>query len=312
MAQTIGKIGLVGAGAVGGFYGLMLRQAGEDVHFLLRSNFEKVKKDGFSLIHHLPERKVEEIKNIPIYEDTPSIGVCDWVIIATKANANDQVIKLVRPLVDENTSILTLQNGMGNVENIARAFGEERVILGGLCFTCINRTTPNTIESILPGYVQFGQYGSILSNKAVSLVDIFEQSGVKVSRAESLPEVLWRKLCWNVPFNGLSIVGGGITTDQILTDQDLRKRAGQLMNEIQAGAKSQGIIIEDQFLDKQFYLTEPMGAYKPSSLIDYLAGKPVEVEAIFGEALRRGQEKGVEMPELCNLYKELIELTSIH
>ena len=309
MPQSIGKIGLVGVGAVGGFYGLMLHQTGENIHFHLRSNFEKVKVDGFSLVHHLPEWKEEEVENVQIYKDTSSVGICDWIIIASKATANDQIMDLIKPMVDKQTSFLTLQNGMGNVENIANAYGGERVILGGLCFTCINRTEPTRIESLLPGYVQFGQYGGLISEKGGRLIDAFENAGVKVRRAESLDEALWRKLCWNVPFNGLSIAGGGITTDLILSSQVLRERAHQLMIEIQAGAKAHGIIIEDHFLEKQFQLTEPMGAYKPSSLIDYLSRKPVEVEAMFGEALNRGQSKGIEMVELSKLYSELLELT---
>ena len=309
MPPPIGKIGLVGVGAVGGFYGLMLHQAGEDVHLHLRSNFDKVKEGGFSLVHHLPKWKEEEVKSVPIYKDTSSIGICDWIIIASKATANDQIIDLIRPMVDEKTSFLTLQNGMGNVENIAEAFRGERVILGGLCFTCINRTEPNRIESLLPGYVQFGQHGGLLSETGGRLIDAFENAGVKVRRAESLDEALWRKVCWNVPFNGLSITSGGITTDLILSNEVLRERAHRLMIEIQEGAQAYGIMIEDGFIEKQFQLTEAMGAYKPSSLIDYLAGKQVEVEAIFGKALHRGQSKGAEMKELSKLYRELLDLT---
>ena len=100
--------------------------------------------------------------------------------------------------------------------------------------------------------------------------------------SESLDQALWRKLCWNVPFNGLSIAGGGITTDGILADPVLVERANKLMLEIQAAAKAYGIEIEDAFLDRQFELTKPMGPYKPSSLIDFLDGKPVEVNAIWG------------------------------
>ena len=309
MVSQIGKIGLIGAGAVGGFYGLMLKKGGENIHFHIRSNFEKVREDGFSLIHHLPEQKKEKIYNVPVYRESTSIGICDWIIIATKATANKQVMELVRPMVDKNTSFLTLQNGMGNVEIIAESYGENRVIIGGLCFTCINRTEQNRIESILPGYIQFGQHGDLLSEKGRSIVNAFERSGVRVRYADSLEEALWRKLCWNIPFNGLSIVGGGITTDLIVANQELRKRARQLMIEIQSGAKAHGVRIEDTFLEKQFELTEGMGPYRSSSLIDYQEGKPVEVEAIFGEALRKGNSKGVEMVELNKLYTELLLIT---
>ena len=309
MASQIGKIGLIGAGAVGGYYGLMLKKGGEDIHFHVRSNFEKVREDGFCLVHHLPERKKENIQNVPVYRNSTSIGICNWIVIATKATANEEVIELIRPMVDEDTSFLTLQNGMGNVENIAEAYGENRVILGGLCFTCINRTEQNRIESILPGYVQFGQHGDLLSEKGKSIVNAFERSGVRVRYADSLEEALWRKLCWNIPFNGLSIVGGGITTDLILANQELRERARQLMLEIQSAAIVHGVTIEDTFLDKQFELTEGMGPYRPSSLIDFVEGKPVEVEAIFGEALRKGQSKGVRMVALNKLYTELLSIT---
>ena len=194
---------------------------------------------------------------------------------------------------------------MGNVENLAHAFGSNRTILAGLCFTCINRTKPNRIESLLPGYVQFGQYDSDLSERAEEMINVFAQAGIQVKRAESLDEVLWRKLCWNVPFNGLAIACGGITTDLILCDDGHRLRARRLMDEIQAAALAHEIEIEDSFLARQFALTEPMGPYKPSSLIDFLNGKAVEVESIWGEPLRRGKSKGVEMKELRKLYGEL-------
>lgn len=307
--QKPGKIGLIGAGAVGSFYGLQLFQNGQDIHFYLRSNFEKVRENGFSLVHHKPEHRVEKIENPPIYSDTHSIGACDWIIIATKATVNDQIGELIKPMVSEDTSFLSLQNGMGNVENLAGLFGKERIIVGGLCFTCINRTHPDTIESLLPGYIQFGEKDTSLSEKATNLVKAFECSGIKVSRSESLDEALWRKLCWNVPFNGLSIIGGGITTDLILNDKELRMRALQLMIEIQHGAQAHGITIEDSFIEKQFSLTELMGPYKPSSLIDFQEGKAVEVEAIWGEPIRRGLAKGIAMPELTKLYDELLGQT---
>ena len=121
------------------------------------------------------------------------------------------------------------------------------------------------------------------------MVDSFDNAGVRVRSSDSLEEALWRKLCWNVPFNGLSIVGGGITTDLILNSPELRGRAEKLMKEIQSAAKRYGVTIENSFLDNQFSLTEPMGPYKPSSLIDFLAGKTVEIESIWGEPLERGK-----------------------
>jgi 2-dehydropantoate 2-reductase len=241
------------------------------------------------------------------HASTESIGVCDWVIIASKATANSTLPDSIRPLVGDHTRLLTLQNGMGNAENLAETFGHDRTILAGLCFTCINRTSPHVIESLLPGYVQFGELGQPISEDGRSIVNAFQSAGVRVRESESLDEALWRKLCWNIPFNGLAIAGGGITTDLILADRVLTQRAHDLMLEVQAGAMAYHIEIEDSFLDRQFELTEPMGPYKPSSLIDFLDDKPVEIDAIWGEALRRGEAKGVEMPELKKLDQQLRE-----
>jgi 2-dehydropantoate 2-reductase len=109
-----------------------------------------------------------------------------------------------------------------------------------------------------------------------------------------------------VPFNGLAIVGGGITTDLILADTSLAARARRLMQEVQAAAALSGHEIADSFLQGQFDVTERMGAYRPSSLIDFLEGRAVEVEAIFGEPLRRGKSLGLAMPELEQLYAALV------
>lgn len=310
MGESIGKVALVGAGAVGGFYGGMLANSGVDLNFLFRSTYEAVREKGLFLVHHQDDGHKERVDPLQLYRDPADIGVCDWVMVAVKSTANDKLGKILKPLVGKNTRILTLQNGMGNVENLAGFFGRHRTILAGLCFTCINRTAPNQIDSLLPGYIQFGQYGSRLNQDAELMVSAFEEAKIKVKRVDSLDEALWRKLCWNIPFNGLSIVFGGITTDQILANPSYRVRAHLLMKEIQAGALSHGIEIEDSFLESQFSLTEPMGAYRPSSLIDYLEGKKVEVEAIWGVPLRRGLEKGVGMDELGTLYLELNSIIS--
>ena len=303
--SSVGKVAIVGTGAVGGFYGGMLARAGADVRFLFRSTFEDVMKDGLSLVLHASNENFY-VEPLQTYRDSSEIGICHWVIVAAKATANVKLGEILSPLVDENTSLLTLQNGMGNVERLVELFGDRRTIVGGLCFTCINRTSPTVVESIFPGYVQFGQVGQPLSSKARDIMGAFAEAGVDAREAAFLDEALWRKLCWNVPFNGLSVAAGGITTDKILADSTLARRARSLMEELQEVAYELGVEIEDRFLDRQFTLTEPMGPYKPSSLIDFLAGREVEVDAIWGEPLRRGELAGVPMPELKKLHGELL------
>ena len=309
MEGDLGKIGLVGPGAIGGYYGGMLANAGQDIHFLFRSTYEDVRREGLTLIHHAKESKRNKIEPLKAYQEAESLGPCDWIIVAAKTTANPFLGDLIKPMVAPATRFITLQNGMGNVENLLHFFGNDRLVIAGLCFTCINRTSAGVIESLLPGYVQFGQLGEQLSTEAQRMVDAFVDAGVKVRKSNSLEEALWRKLCWNIPFNGLSIAAGGITTDLILSNPELKQRAWDLMLEVQTVARAYGVEIEDAFLHRQFELTEPMGPYKPSSLIDFLAGKPVEVDAIWGEPLRRGIGKSLAMPQTERLFKELKQAT---
>lgn len=115
----------------------------------------------------------------------------------------------------------------------------------------------------------------------------------------------WRKLVWNVPFNGLTIAAGGVTTDVIVSDEGLSGLARGLMEEIVAAAEKMGMELSRDLIEENIELTRTMGEYAPSSLVDYQAGRVVEVEAIWGEPLRQGLLAGAEMPRLEGLYRLL-------
>jgi 2-dehydropantoate 2-reductase len=112
-------------------------------------------------------------------------------------------------------------------------------------------------------------------------------------------------LVWNIPFNGLSILAGGIDTTAILADNNLRESALRLMQEVIAAANKCGLPLEKAAADEQIRRTQSMGAYKPSTQLDFEAGKPLETEAIWGEPLRRGIAAGAEMPRLQLFYSAL-------
>lgn len=292
------KICIVGCGAVGLYYGARLQKAGQSVHYLLRSDFDAVKSNGIRIEapdgpFHLPF--------VQAHRKASQVGECDLVIIALKATANDQFEELVGPMVGESTKILTLQNGLGNDSKLANLFGEEKV-LGGLCFVCLNRTQPGVVENFHLGSIAIGNYRREPDDFIKELSETFVKSGVTCRVYDDLRFAQWKKLVWNVPFNGLAIAAGGVTTDIILQEDGLRALAKDLMEEIIASSAKLGMVIKPGFADYQIEITYPMKAYKPSSLIDFLDKRPVEVEAIWGEALREGKAAGVEMPKLETLY----------
>ena len=295
------KVAIVGAGAVGGWYGGLLALAGHEVHAISRSDFSVLRQRGLVLRDRRGERTA---RFASASADAASIGACDLVVVAAKATANAVLPDLVRPLLGPQTVLLTLQNGMGNAETFARILPAERVV-AGLCFVCINRLEPGVVSNTHAGYVRMAAATGPVNAAVTRCVDLFQAAGVDCRSEDSLEWVLWKKLCWNIPFNGLSIAAGGITTDKIVGDPGLKARARRLMEEVRSAAALRGHAISDQHIQTQFDVTEGMGPYRPSSLIDYLEGREVEVEGIWGEPLRRGEAAGAKMTELALLVQEI-------
>jgi 2-dehydropantoate 2-reductase len=145
------KIAVVGCGAVGSYYGAMLCREGQDVHFLLRSDYDAVRRGGVWVRSPAGDFTVR-----PRAARTPGeIGVSDLVLVALKTTANDQFANLLPPLVGPRTMVVTLQNGLGNEEQLAGLFPAEQ-ILGGLCFVCLNRIEPGVIQHLDYGLVILG------------------------------------------------------------------------------------------------------------------------------------------------------------
>ena len=234
------------------------------------------------------------------------IGPVDLVVITLKATANDQLACILPPLMHANTVVLNLQNGLGVDEPVAAIVGPERT-LGGLCFICANRIAPGVTECTMPGHVVIGEFAGAPQPRTQAVADWFGRAGVKAEVSPSLLETRWRKLVWNVPFNGLSVVHDGMTTDVILQSAEREAEVWALMREVQASAAAYGFKIPEDFVVNQVERTRPMGPYKPSTMLDYLAGKPLELEPIWGEPLRRAQAKGVPTPRLAALYNQLSE-----
>ncbi len=295
------RIAIVGTGALGGWYAGLLAEAGHEVHCLARSDHATINRDGFTLRDKGARRIVRVASASP---EPSAIGPCDLVVVTLKSTSNAALPGLLGPLLGPATLVLTLQNGMGNVEALARLLPAERIV-AGLCFVCINRLAPAVIDTTLAGYVRMAAAAGPINPAVERCVGIFAAAGVDCQAEASLEAVLWKKLCWNIPFNGLAIAGGSITTDLILTDPTLNDLAYRLMKEVQAAAVARGHGFEDSHIKRQFVVTVGMGPYRPSSLIDFQAGRDVEVEGIWGEPLRRGLAAGVAMPETQKLIDDI-------
>ena len=300
-------VAIVGSGALGLYYGAKLAHSGVPVSFLARRDLAHLQQEGLQIRctegnFHLP--------HIKVYAEPQQIGPVDLVIVAFKTTSNASLAKLLPPLIGQGTSVCTLQNGLGNEELIGSIVGRDR-ILCGVCHVCVSRPTPGVASNMSGGNIRFSDLTGGDTPRAQSVAQLFEQAGIRCSVAPSVGSARWYKLVWNVPFNGLSISEGGIDTAQILANPKLRAETLALMNEVMAASTALGFPQDPEHPKQEIARTLKMGAYQPSSLLDYLAKKPVELESIWGEALRQGTAAGVPMPKLKELYQKLKQLVRV-
>ncbi len=307
MSWSFDRIALVGAGAVGCYYGGRLASGGNHITLLARSDYDTLAHTGLRVESvdgdfHLARPRVARA--------AAEIGPVDLVIVAWKATANPLLAEVLPPLLHATTQVLTLQNGLGNCEAIAALTGPERV-LGGLCFVCLNRIAPGHIVHSAGGKVTIGEWQPAGVPRAAEVVRRFGEAGIRASHTPCLEAAQWQKLIWNIPFNGLAIAEGGVTTDVLLASPATTAEIRELMRETVTAARTLGHDLADDLIDLNIERTRPMGAYRPSSMIDYLAGREVETDAIWAEPLRRATAAGVSMPRLARLLERIRERLAV-
>ncbi len=294
------RIGMIGSGALGLYYGSMLQRSGQDVHFLLRRDYHAIQQNGLQICScngdfHLPQ--------VSGYQTPEEIGQVDLVIVGLKTISNHHLIELVSPLLGTNTAILTLQNGLGNEELLADAFGAEHV-LGGVAFLCSNRGEPGTVHHLGEGKIRLGEFAGGLSQRGRNLAEMFRVAGVPCDAVSDLRRARWEKLVWNIPFNGLSALLEKDVTD-ILNHPSSKELVRELMFEVIAGANAQDLeepIAGPEFSQQLITFTENMDHYRPSMMIDREEGLPLELEAIYAIPLQQAQAVGIKMAKIEMLH----------
>lgn len=302
------KIAILGAGALGCYYGARLAEAGHDVTFILRSAYEPVRANGLHVQSvygdiHLPT---------PHIARTPEeCGPVELVIVCWKTTCNAQLPTALPPLLQAGTRVLTFQNGMGNAEAIAQVVPAERVFIG-LCFVCAMMDTPGEIRHLEGGAIRFAPLLPTDSGlaQAQELAQLFGNTPVETSFARQAEEILWTKLSWNIPFNGLCLAHGGISIRQLFSMQGEGERARTIMREVCHTAELRGFPLPQEIISRQMEQTSKMGDFIPSSAVDYNRHRPVEYAAIWGTPLARAEQAGAEVPEwkrLCTDIRKRLE-----
>jgi 2-dehydropantoate 2-reductase len=295
------RYAIIGAGALGGLYGGMLARSGFEVHFLLNSDFEHVARNGLRVESPWGDFHLSDVHAHATHESMPA---CDVTIVGLKTTRNEILADLLPSPTRGGGVVLVLQNGLGIEEDSAAIVGADRV-LGGCCFLCSNKVGPGHIRHVDFGRIEFGEYSvAQVTPRAQRICDELQSAGIDVKTVDNLSLARWRKLMWNIPFNGLSVALDA-STKELVDDPASVALVDSIIREVHSAAASCGVEIDPEMITKTVDVTRKMVPYDSSMRIDFLNHRPMEVEAIFGNPLRAANKQGASMPRVEMLYRQL-------
>lgn len=302
------RVGIIGTGAIGGFYGVMLARAGFDVHFLLRGEFSAVALRGLQLNHAVQGQLT--LNPVQAYANGEDLPPCDWLLVGAKATSNPDLAPILISAAAPGAKVLLLQNGLGVEEALRPLLPESIHVLGGLCYICAYRSAPGVIEHQALGAVNLGYHSGPASDAAArqAIVEegsaMFRKAGLDSQAMPDLGQARWQKLVWNVPYNGLSVLLKA-STAPLMADDASRQLIQALMAEVVRGAEACGHSVPIGYAEHLFKVTEKMPDYWPSMYHDYLHKRPLELAAIYAAPLAAAKAAGCELPRIEALYQAL-------
>ena len=297
------RIAIMGAGGIGGCYGGLLARAGNDVTLIARgAHLAAIKEKGLQLVQ--PE---ENFTVAVAATGVPSeAGPADLVIFSVKGHQNPEAVPFIKPLVGSDTTILTIQNGVESADELGQVYGADRV-LSGSAYVLSSILSPGVIKQVSPvPKVAFGESNGNRSQRTVAIQKAFSNAGIEADLSDNISKVLWSKLLYNSPANGMASAAR-------LSPRDLMEfpegaamfRSG--IQEVADVGTAFGVRFGQDDVQGAMDLiaARPMGA-RGSMQADLEAGRPLELEAIVGSVGRIGRKVNVPTPIFDMLYTLLL------
>lgn len=318
------SVAIVGAGAVGGYYGARLWESGKyDVNFQMRGeNYRVSTRDGFR-VKSIDGDIFIPPNQLKAFVDPKDVGPVDWVVVCIKSSSLSDIPDLIYPLLDsKRTRILAIMNGLIEedlIHLLKERAGEEfcAALYGGMALVCSNRTGPGSVEhsfaGLLSGGVAMSHKKFTDQDNQQAFRDLWAPTSIDIAYESSLLGGRWRKCLWNLPFNGISVAMNGITVDKIVNDSGLRRLAYKIMDETVAAANAdiaahglgEEFYLNDVDKKKMMDLSDNMGAYRTSTMIDFVERRPLEVHYLFTKPVERARLLGVYVPHLETLVTQI-------
>ena len=292
---------VIGTGAIGGYYGAKLARAGKQVHFLLHSDYEEVRKQGLRVDSCDGDFCLPQVN---AYNDTRLMPKADVVLVGLKST-NEHLLKtLLPPLLHEKTLVILIQNGIG-LEADVQAWFPDTALAAGLAFICSAKTEPGRINHQCYGSINIGNFSCKDADLIQAVLADFIEAEIDAHEVEYY-EARWRKAVWNMPFNGMT-VALQTQTDRLLKNPATRQLIYDQMMEVIGAANALGVQgLDESFAQKMMQMTDEMVPYSPSMRLDFDFHRPMEIHYIYTRPIAEARAVGFEMPRLEMLERELL------
>ena len=293
---------VMGAGAVGGYFGGVLANQGEQVTFIARGNhLKKIKEKGLSIDSHWGNFNV----NVMATDDPSNTPPADLIFYSPKLYSNFETLPLISPVVTEKTSILTIQNGISSGEIISERFGKEKV-LQGATYIESSVAAPGHISQTGPvAKIEFGEEDGSITNRVQELSEFLKRPGIQIEVSNNIKKTLWTKLIF-VGSIGTIMAATRSKLSEVFSSPFGYNTIKTTMQEILLVGQSQGVEF-DADLIKNFMDSAEKDAehFQASIQYDLYAGKPLELDDLLGSVVKIAYKEGIPVPSSMALITAL-------
>ncbi len=286
------RIAVMGTGAVGGYFGAKLASAGHQLAFITRGrHLQALRKNGLRVTSQNGNLQID---NAQFTDDTATIGKVNLILFCVKSYDTEVAAEQIKPLVSDQTLILSLQNGVNNPDKLARVFDPGQ-ILPAVVYVGSQLTAPGLVVHANGGRIIFGPIDGGVSESSNSLRQILSNAGIPCEISADIQKIQWTKLLWNASFCAISCLGHA-NIKQIVESESLTALALDCMAEVQTAADTRNIELRREQFDEIMTFSRTLGEFKPSMLQDLEAGKPLEYEAFNGIVVQTLRQAGAPAP----------------
>jgi 2-dehydropantoate 2-reductase len=286
------RVLVMGAGAVGGYFGAKLVRAGHEVWFIGRGErLRAMRTTGL---------KVESIDGdfdvapLRATNDTSVVGPVDLVLFTVKSTQTREAAEALVPVVRDHTTVLAIQNGVDNEELLEEVLGADRIV-PGVAVIGVAMPEPGRVVHTNNGSITIGEPSGEETERVRLISKTLREAGVETRVSTHIRSIKWRKLVWNAAFNPIAALTGGRVL-QLIEDDDTRELAEVAMREAIAVGVALGLDVADYDLARATQRNPQWALSKTSMLQDLERGRPTEIEALTGAVVRYGEETGVPTP----------------